>query len=253
MGGVMKNKIVELKKKMLHVAHKAQQAHLASAFSITEMLWAIYEHIDLSKDRVILSKGHSCLALYTILCEKGLIAEEELNSFCDYNSILGGHPKLNPDKGINASTGSLGHGLPIAVGMALAKKIKGEDGHVYCIVGDGEFSEGTTFEAIQLAGRFELDNLTCIVDMDETNPAYLKCPYAFFHSHGAGWQIESTIGNYATIQKLLNTKFDKPKLCCASTKKGDGCKTMEQNPTIWHHKAPNDEELKILLEELNNA
>jgi transketolase len=249
----MKNRIIGLKKKMLHIAHHAKQAHLASAFSITEILLAIYDYMDTENDVVLLSKGHACLAQYVILNEKGLISEQELNSFCSYDSILGGHSKLNPDKGISASTGSLGHGLPIAVGMALSKKIKGEKGRVYCIVGDGEFSEGTTFESIQLADKYKLDNLTCIIDMDNTNPAYVKCPWAIFHGVSTGWKVEIPCGNYPSMMKLLEQKFDKPKLFTAYTKKGDGCKTMEQNPTIWHHKAPNDEELEILLGELDNA
>ncbi len=169
---VDKNEISKLKKKIFLTAYRAGVAHLASSFSVMDILYALYckeiidvEPIRLEKeDRVILSKGHACLAQYVVLNKVGLISDEELNSFCQEGSHLGGEPRLGSARGIEASTGSLGHGLPYAVGIAMAYKLNNYQHRVYVVIGDGECQEGSVWEAVMSAVNFKLDNLIVIMD-----------------------------------------------------------------------------------------
>jgi transketolase len=157
-------KINELKKQIVLAAHAAGSGHIPSAFSILDIVWTLYDKILKPEDRFILSKGHGCLALYAVLVEKGYFPKEQLMTFAKHDSILGGHPDRNKIPGVIASTGSLGHGLPMAVGVALAKKIKKQPGRVFCLVGDGEMNEGSCWEACLLAAHHKLDNLIIFVD-----------------------------------------------------------------------------------------
>lgn len=167
-------KIIEIKKKIFLTAYKAGAAHLASSFSVIDILYALYCRgvVDIGsikskkedRDRVILSKGHACLAQYVILNEVGIVTDEELASFCQPNSHFGGEPMLGAAIGIEASTGSLGHGLPYAIGLAMAYKLERYKHRVYVIIGDGECQEGSIWEAVMAAVNFKLDNLTVIMD-----------------------------------------------------------------------------------------
>jgi len=232
-------KIIELKKTMLTMAYQAQEGHIPSAFSITDILWVLYDKVKTENDYVILSKGHACLALYAILADKGLIPKEEINKFCKFNGKLGGHPRRNPEWGITASTGSLGHGLPISVGLALSKKIKGEDGRVFCIIGDGEFCEGSNQEAMLLASQHELSNLVCIVDYNHSLDKSVNVDSIANKFSAYGWGVSNIIGhnhfdllNY--LQDNMSNEWDEPfALVCHNTK-GYGCPSIENNPS-WHH------------------
>jgi transketolase len=153
------DKILELKKIILELAYKIKEGHIASSFSIIDILYLLYNKIMSNDDMFILSKGHASLALYAILYDKGIISKEDLFSFCEFNSNLGGHPKLNTVMGINASTGSLGHGFPMAIGMALGRKINNKSGTIYCLIGDGEANEGTVYESMLIANQHNLDNI----------------------------------------------------------------------------------------------
>lgn len=243
------DKIIGFKKEMLRMAYNAQEGHIGSSFSCIDIIWYLYKDILTSNDMFVLSKGHASLAYYVVLAELDYIDKSELDTFCKFNSKLGGH--INRDvNGICVSTGSLGHGLPIAVGMALSKRIKQEPGRVFCLVGDGEMQEGSNSEAIILAQKLHLGNLTIIVDWNSGSIAsYIPNDLASyipndlqtycFHGHK-----QDDICKY-----LQYTSYHYPLVFIAYTIKGHGCKTMENNPA-WHHKAPNEEEYQMLLKEL---
>ncbi len=147
------------------------EKHDPSTHSTLDVLWGLYDRVlryDPSRprwegrDRFVLSKGHGDRAYFSILAEKGFFPASELRTFLQYDSILGAHPDRNKVPGVETSTGSLGHGLPMAVGMAMALRLKGSDRRVYVLIGDGESNEGSIWEAILQAGNRHLTNLTCI-------------------------------------------------------------------------------------------
>jgi len=147
------------------------EKHDASSNSTLDVLWVLYDRVlrynpghpmSEERDRFVLSKGHGCVAFYAILADKGFFPTSQLKTFLRYDSILGGHPDRNLVPGVEASTGSLGHGLSMAVGMALALRLKKSDRRVFSLIGDGECNEGSIWEAILLAGNRQLPNLTCI-------------------------------------------------------------------------------------------
>lgn len=261
------NEVKELKKKIFLTAYKAGSAHLASAFSVIDVLYVLYCKPILtydvknpwmkSRDRLIMSKGHASLALYVILNKVGMIRDEELESFCQPGSHLGGEPKMGSMPGIEASTGSLGHGLPFAVGVAMACKMNGYNNRIYVVIGDGECQEGTIWEAVMAAVRFKLDNLVVIMDdnrlqaMDSVEEimgisSWRERWEAF------GFEVEEINGHDLNeIEDALKrtNKFEKPRLIISHTIKGNGVSFMEGIP-IWHYRMPNEEELEIVKKEL---
>lgn len=255
----METKLNSLKIDILKMSYKAQEGHVASAFSILDILWVLYKNVMFDsrgeeRGTFVLSKGHASLALYSILREKGYLEQETMNHFAEYNSILGGHPKRNPEKGIVASTGSLGHGLPIAAGMALGNKIQNNDLHVFVLVGDGEMNEGSMWESIALAGHHKLSNLTCIVDYNHSTDRALNMGDLCEKFHNFGWDAETINGHdHAAIRQALSLDCvgNRPRAVIAETIKGYGCKEMENNPA-WHHKFPTEEELSRLVLELEH-
>lgn len=156
---------IQLRRMILNAIDGNHRAHIASAFSMIEMLRAIYDEVaDKDHDKVILSKGHGCLALYTILADKGYFPVTTLSTFAESGSILGGHPERHLIPGVEVSTGALGHGLPVTVGMALAAKIRRREGRFFVILGDGECNEGSNWEAAVSAAQHRLSSLTVLVD-----------------------------------------------------------------------------------------
>ena len=249
-----------LKEKIIRVATEANEGHIPAAFSILDLLWVLYDRVlnitpkkiaDPNRNRFILSKGHASIGLYIILAEKGFINPKTLKNFGTFNSYLGGHPDRTRVPGVEASTGSLGHGLPMAVGLALGAKIKKKPSKVYVIVGDGECNEGTIWESAMLAVHHKLNNLYCIVDHNHSgdqalNPGNMRKKFESF-----GWHAVSINGHdHKEIYRALTQKSaDKPMAIIAETIKGNGCKIMENNPE-WTHKYPKLEELDEFLKEL---
>jgi len=248
------NIIVKLRKDILRAAYKAQEGHIPSAFSILDIVWVLYDQILTPKDKFILSKGQGCLALYAVLAKKGLVSKTELlNHYCEYNSIFGGHPDRNKISKIEASTGSLGHGLPIAVGMAMAARIKAKKTHVYCLIGDGEANEGSIWESALLAAHHKLCSLCCIVDYNHSSDRALNLGDIGTKFTAFGWKVHEIDGhNHAEIKKALKS-FDAKRPTCiiARTVKGKGCRPMENEPA-WHHRAPTKEEYPILIKEIES-
>ena len=164
----------KLIKNIIKTSYLNKEGHIASALSILDFLYFLYFNKKTDNDEFVLSKGHASLALYAILLEKQIITEDEFYNFSQENSILGGHPSSKKIKEIKLSTGSLGHGLPFCVGLALAKKMKNESGNIYCLIGDGEANEGTIWESALIASTHKLDNLICIMDFNKSGERAIK-------------------------------------------------------------------------------
>ena len=241
----------ELIKRVVDVSYKAKEGHIGSSLSILNILYVLYDKILEDKHHFILSKGHASLGLYVILEHFNLL-DDNLDGVCTFNNKLGGHPS-NKLKHVEASTGSLGHGLPMGLGMALGEKIKGTDNKVFVIIGDGESNEGTNWESALLASHHNLNNLYCIMDYNRSNDRALKIDNVIKKFESFNWEcIEIDGHDEDKILKALSTESDKPVFVLCNTIKGNGCSMMENNPE-WHHKSPNDNEYKKIMEELNNG
>ncbi len=244
----------ELRRVVLRMLEAGDRGHLGAAFSMIEIFRVLYDDVLRfesdepdwhERDRCILSKGHGCLALYAILADKGFFAESELDKFCALDGILGGHPDAGKVPGVEASTGALGHGVSIGVGMALAARLDGSDRRVYVVTGDGEINEGSVWEAAMSAAKHLLDNFTVLVD------------YNKFQSYGAtsevldlepladkwaafGFAVAEIDGHsIAELQAALAPKpfvLDKPLAIICHTVKGRGVHFAENNPK-WHHQS----------------
>lgn len=259
--------IRDLRKKIFLTAYRAGAAHLASAFSVIDILYVLYcrqilkYNVDQpwaeTRDRLIMSKGHASLALYVILNKVGFLSDIELESFCQPGSHLGGEPKMGAAPGVEASTGSLGHGLSFAVGIAMACKMNHYDNKIYVILGDGECQEGAVWEAVMSAVRFHLDNLVVIMDYNRLQAMDTVSEIMGISSwkerwESFGFEVDEVDGhNLDDIEQVLRTEHDtsKPRLIIAHTIKGHGISFMEEVP-IWHYRMPNDEELEIVKKEL---
>jgi len=241
-------------KKIIELSSEKNEGHIPSSLSIIDILYVIYNKIvDIDKikkglpfrDRFILSKGHASLGLYVILDEIKLL-NDKLKNFCNYNSTLGGHPTTK-EPFIETSTGSLGHGLPISVGMAMSYKIQNFKENIYVLIGDGESNEGTVWESALLASHHNLNNLYCIMDYNHSGDRALNIDSILSKFESFGWDcLEINGHDLFEIENSLNYKSDKPIFILANTIKGKGCKIMENNPE-WHHKSPSEKELKEIL------
>jgi len=252
--------INKIKRQIVLTAHSVGEGHIPSALSILDLLWVLYDRVlrfnphkpdDLMMDRFVLSKGHASLALYSVLSEKGFFPSDNIETFCKYESKLGGHPDCNKIPGVVASTGSLGHGFPMAVGLALGSKIRHIDNRIFCLIGDGESNEGTIWESALLASHHELSNLCCIVDYNHSTDRALTVGNLAEKFMSFGWQATIIQGHdHNEINFALNNQSKvKPTIIIAETIKGFGIKRMENEPA-WHHRSPNADELKEILEEL---
>lgn len=261
-------KLKELRKKIFLTGYRGGMAHLASCYSCLEILYTLYVKGALKtddsdpkwegRDRFILSKGHAGLALYCVLAEAGLMTEEEYESYLTPGGAIGGEPCMRDSRWVEATTGSLGHGLPFAEGIAMALKADGNPARVFVLLGDGECEEGTVWEAAMTAAAFGLDNLTAILDCNDIQkmefvrdtigePRWQEKWESF------GWSVEEIDGHdIDQIQAALAEKNepDRPRLILAHTVKGKGVSIMENNPS-WHFKLPHSKkELKAFREEL---
>lgn len=232
-------------KKIVKTCFMNKEGHIASALSILDFLYELYFNKLTDNDKFVLSKGHASLALYSVFLDKGYITEDQFYSFGQKDSILGGHPSSKKINEILLSTGSLGHGLPFCIGLAMAKKIKKEDGYIYCLIGDGEANEGTTWESALAASTYKLDNLVCIMDFNKSGERAIKLNSCENKFTSFGWN--SFTVNNGNDPKEINETFDKiiknekPTFIQLNTIKGYGIPIMENNPE-WHHKQPTTQE-----------
>lgn len=236
-------------KRLIDISYKAKEGHIASSLSVLDILYVLYDKILDNKNHFILSKGHSSLGLYTILEHFNLL-DGDLETYCQFNSNLGGHPS-NKIKNVTASTGSLGHGLPMGVGIAIGEKIKKSDKKVFVIIGDGESNEGTIWESALLGSHHKLNNLYCIMDYNHSNDRALMINNVIDKFKSFNWEcIEVDGHNQDELYQALSKKsLDKPIFILANTIKGKGCGVMENNHE-WHHKSPNDEEYKEIIKNI---
>lgn len=264
----MNDIILRLRKKIFLTAYKAGAAHLASAFSVIDMMYVLYcrgfvrcdtnDPWKTDRDRMILSKGHAVLAKYVVLNEIGMISDEELAGFSRPGSHLGGEPLIGAAPGIEESTGSLGRGLSFAVGIALASKHFGYHNRIYVVMGDGECQEGSVWEAAMSAIHYQLDNLTIIIDdnrlqaMDSVESIMGIADWSD-KWRSFGYDVEEVDGHdIDEIEACLRKPWtqNKPRLIISHTIKGHGVSFMENIP-IWHYRMPNEEELEIVKRELH--
>ncbi len=257
---IMCVRLNHLRRQIIAATTATKEGHIPSALSILDIVWVLYDRVmrfdpreprSDDRDRFILSKGHGSLAVYAVLAAKGFFPAEELPRFATLESPLGGHPDHTKVPGIEASTGSLGHGLPFGVGVALALRLRKADRRVFVLVGDAECNEGSIWEAVLLAAHHELANLTCIVDYNHStdralNMGNLTAKFAAF-----GWRATGINGHdHEAIASALRARDQhKPTAIVAETIKGHGVKQMENNPA-WHHRSPSKEELEAMFQEL---
>lgn len=234
----------EFRRKILQLAAESNEGHIASAFSIVETLIAINQFFNQTQDRLILSKGHACLSLYIHLMQQG------------YHPKITGHPDIDRENGVSCTTGSLGHGLPIATGMALAMKLKDLAGNVYVIMGDGECNEGTLWESLLIATHHNLSNLTIIIDNNRLQAIDLTRNILSMNSlrdkflafNCATYEVDGH--SVEDISKLLMIpQSTTPKIIIAHTIKGKGLSFME-NRAEWHNRIPNSKQMKRADREL---
>jgi len=260
---------MQLHQQIIKIAKKSNMGHIGSALSVIDLIAVLYNKIlDIStvknsnRDRFILSKGHSALALYVVLHSKGLISEEELNNYGQNSSKLGVHPE-HFVKGVDFSTGSLGHGIAIAVGSALAGKIQKSSHMIYCLISDGELNEGSFWEAILFASHHQLSNLVIILDNNGQQAMgltsdILKIENIAKKIHDFGFNSCEIDGHNLlqienSLQKIKddfkNNILKKPSFIVANTISGKNISFMEK--TIeWHYKSMNDQQYQLALAEL---
>src|SRR3989338_1599864 len=261
---------IALRKEMIQIVDESRRGHLASALSCMEILRVLYDDILNYKaeeprwpkrDRLIFSKGHGCLALYALLADKGFFSREELFKFCKSDGILGGHPEYGKVPWVEASTGSLGHGLPIGIGMAIHAKYEKANHRVFVILSDGETNEGSVWEAALCATKHKLDNLILLVDYNKQqsygyNKDVLNLEPFADKWKSFGFAVTEVNGHdvqaLKSILKKTPLETNKPTTIICHTIKGKGISFAEEN-LEWHHKAKiSEEEVQLLMKALEN-
>ena len=258
----------QVRRDIINMTANAGSGHPGGSLSATELMTTLFfrqmridpkNPKDPNRDRFVLSKGHSAPCYYAVLAERGFISRDEFTNFRQLHSILQGHPDCKKVPGVDASTGSLGQGVSIAVGMALGAKHLGKDTKVFALVGDGESQEGQIWEAYMAAAHYKLDNLCVIIDNNglqiDGNVADVMSPYPIPEKLRAfGFEVAEIDGHdfeqiEAAFTKARETK-GVPFAIVMKTTKGKGVSFME-NQAGWHGKAPNDEEYEIAMKELS--
>ena len=260
----------EVRKNIVTAVYHAHSGHPGGSLSAADILTYLYfEEMNIDpknpkkadRDRFVLSKGHAAPGWYSVLAERGYFDKEELKGLRHVGCFLQGHPDMKHTPGVDMSSGSLGQGISAAVGMAFAAKLSNEDYRVYTLLGDGEIQEGQVWEASMLAGSRKLDNLVVIVDnnnlqidgaIDEVNSPYpIDKKFEAFNFHVITINGNDMDEIAAALKEARETK-GMPTAIIAKTTKGKGVSFME-NAVGWHGKAPNDEEYKIAMEDLEKA
>ena len=246
-----------LRKKVIDMVVAKQSGHIGGAFSMAELTSVLYEDYDIGgKDKLILSKGHAVPIIYAVLHETGQISDKDLDLFREIDSPLQGHPDKLRLPLMDATTGSLGQGLSIAIGHSLGKKLKNEDGTIFCVLGDGELQEGQVWEALMHYPKTKMNNMICIIDWNKgQNDGYTK-DFSIMYDNleervsSFGWTTKVIDGHdMSAIRKSFEeVEVDKPLCVILDTIKGKGVSFME-HPS-WHCKVPTEEEYEIAMKEL---
>lgn len=257
-----------LRKKILKLIYTAKTGHIGGDYSVCDILVTLYNQVmnitpenfnTKNRDHFILSKGHSVEALYAVLSDRGFFPESELETYSQYGSKYIGHPN-NKVNGIEMNSGSLGHGLSVACGMALAERMNSTSNRTYVVMGDGELAEGSVWEGAMLAGHYKLDNLCAVIDrnrlqisgsteyvmtQDSQDERWSSFGWNVIHAHGN--DIESLVNAFDIAGKTKG----RPTMIIADTTKGCGVSFME-NKAPWHHKVPSSEEFDAAMAELDS-
>lgn len=264
----LKLSAANVRKMALEAVYSANSGHPGGSLSCADIITYLYMYRmkvdpknpkDMNRDRFVLSKGHCAPALYGALAERGFFPKEEIKTFRKYDSFLQGHPDMKGVPGVDMSTGSLGQGISAACGMALAAKLDNKAYRVYSVLGDGESEEGQVWEAAMFAAHYKLDNLTVFLDFnglqidgditEVMNPTPLDEKFRAF-----GWNvILCSAHDFEEIDKAVKTAEtvkEKPTLILAKSIKGKGVSFME-NVASWHGAAPNEEQYKKAISELD--
>ena len=259
-------KSIEYRKTLLEIIYNSGAGHTGGSLSCVDILNVLYNDVlgispdnfdSIERNRYIQSKGHSVEALYTVLCDKGFFSRSELDTLNKFDSHFIGHPTRKVS-GIEHNTGALGHGLSVATGIALAYRIDAKPFKVFTLLGDGELSEGSVWEACTTANKYQLDNLYVIVDRNNlqiTGDTELVNPIEPLNQkfESFGFSVKEINGHDlgALKENLNGTPFekDKPNLIIANTIKGKGISFME-NIVSWHHRVPTEKEYKLAMSEL---
>ncbi len=264
----LKAKSFELRKDVVEMIRNAKAGHIGGDFSVMDILVDLYmrqmnistENMDdPNRDYFVMSKGHSVEAYYAVLAEKGFIDREQvIREFSTFGSMFIGHPN-NKLPGIEMNSGSLGHGLPVCIGMAIAAKMDKRPSRVYTVMGDGELAEGSVWEAFMAGGHYKLDNLCAVIDRNHlqisgTTEDVMSHENLEARVKAFNWNVIQVNGNDldeldAAFEQAKQTK-GMPTCIIANTIKGFGGGDVMENKAPWHHKVPTDEEYQSIMAEL---
>lgn len=243
---------LHLRRMMVRMLKAGNRGHIGGALSLMEIFRVLYDDVLRfdpknprwkERDRCILSKGHGAIALFSILADKGFFPQEEFDRFSLKGGILGGHPEIAHVPGVEASTGALGHGFPIGIGMALAARMEKRDSRVFVVMGDGETNEGSVWEGALCAGKHKLSNLTAIIDYNKIQSAGPTKEIQDMEPIADKWRafnfaVEEVDGHDVKALQAVFSKLplnaDKPTAIICHTVKGKGIPDAENNPK-WHH------------------
>jgi transketolase len=260
-----RERCMRYRRRILDISQQVAALHIGSAYSCTEIADCFYNTLmrrgpdGTSLDTFLMSKGHGCMIQYTILEDMGVLSRNDLDGYCQAEGHLGVHPDFGTP-GIAAATGSLGHGLGMACGMAVAERRHADPGRVYAILSDGEVQEGSTWEAVLMASSLKLDNLVAAIDNNDlqslgrtsvTHPSFYPLGDKF---RAFGWEVAEVDGHdsQAIFSAVANRAGGRPLMLVASTTKGKGVSYMENVP-IWHYRSPNKDEYRQAIDELESA
>lgn len=254
----------KIKSSIIHMTHYSYSSHVGSCLSIADILYTLYfkvlnidpkDTLKADRDKFILSKGHGSAAIYATLAERGFFPKDYLDKFYIDGGILPGHLDMEAVPGVEASAGSLGHGLSIGAGMAVANRQMNNPGRVFVLLGDGECNEGSVWEAVMLASTIKLSNLTAIIDYNKLQ-SFGRTNEVIDQKNMAerwksfGWEVYEVSGhNLDELEKTFRLPQTGPKVVIAHTVKGKGVSFMEDR-LEWHYKSPNDEQYAQAIKEL---
>lgn len=263
--GLARERCRRYRRRILDVSQQVAALHIGSAYSCTEIVDCFYNELmrrnpdGSSPDTFLMSKGHGCMIQYVILEEKGVLQRADLAAYCTPDGRLGVHPDYgNP--GIEAATGSLGHGLSMVCGMALAERARNTGGIIYTVLSDGEVQEGSTWEATLMASSLKLGNIVAAIDNNnfqslgrtsDTHPSFYPLGDKF---RAFGWEVAEIEGHdsAAIYQAVTGRDGGRPLMLIAKTTKGKGVSYMENVP-IWHYRSPSPDEYRRAIDELESA
>ena len=260
----LKISAMERRLSVLEMVYNGKSGHIGGSMGCMDILTVIYDRMDVEKikeghpdrDRFVMSKGHCAEALYAVLADVGLIEKDELNTYAKFNTRLAEHP-THSIPGVEAATGALGHGLSLAVGMAYGLKQSGSPARVYTLMGDGEQAEGSVWEAAMSAAKFQLDNLTAVIDRNRlqiSGDTEDVMPLGDLAEKYQAFGFKTVVCNgndCAALAEAFETAHPgMPLAVIANTIKGYGSPVME-NKADWHHLIPNAEQYEIIKADLN--